>query len=461
VLTALLVLIVLYFLYVFQSSAVGWLGPDEPRYASIGHDMAVSGDWLTPRLWGKPWFEKPPLLYWLIGIFHFSGLSPESAARIPVALLSAAFLFFYFWILRRLFDAATAWSSSLLLATSAGWVAFSQIAVTDLPLAVTFSSAMLLGLAWLNGAPRSFLYAAALLLGFALLAKGLVALALSAPFFLFAYRRWKSLLWPAALTLAVALPWYAAITYLYGRTFLDDFFWKHHFQRLVSDSIQHGQPFWFYLPVLLAGLLPWTPLTLAVRPRVWWADLRLRFLLAWLVFGFLFFSASTNKLPGYLLPLFPTAAALLGHSVSQAASLRRILPACVVLLAFLPMVAGVLPTALLSGLSRAPLESIPWEYFAFIVPFAVAVWWAERSSRRQSALALAALFTSAGLVWLKLSVYPVLDRLVTARPLAAEIAPVAAQTCIEDLHRNLQYGLSAYLHQELPDCQSSPRPIRK
>lgn len=420
--------------------------------------MAVSGDWITPRLWGSPWFEKPPLLYWLVALFRFTGLPEEAAARLPVALLSAGFLFFYYWILRRLFDSSTAWCSSLLLATSAGWVAFSQLAVTDLPLAVTFSAAMLLAAAWLRGAPDSFLRVAGILFGFALLAKGLVAAALSAPFVFFAARRWRRLVAPAAIALAIASPWYAAMLVLHGRAFFDEFFWKHHLQRLVSDSIMHGQPLWFYLPVLLAGLLPWTPLLAAIRPKDCWHDTRLRLLLSWLVFGLLFFSISTNKLPGYLLPLFPAAAALLGYSVAQASTLRRALPVCVVLLAFLPLVAGVLPVALLSGLSRAPLEPIPWEYFALIAPFAAAVWWTERAGRRQAALSMAALLTAAGLVWLKLSVYPILDRLVTARTLAAEVAPVASETCIEDLQRSLQYGLAAYLHQQLPDCENSPRP---
>src|SRR6266567_3403042 len=81
-----------YLLYFFRLDAVGMLGPDEPRYASIAREMARSGDWITPRLWGSPWFEKPPLLYWMSGTAFRLGLGPDLAPRAPVALLATAFL---------------------------------------------------------------------------------------------------------------------------------------------------------------------------------------------------------------------------------------------------------------------------------------------------------------------------------------------------------------------------------
>src|ERR1700678_2920842 len=92
-----------YFLYFFGRPAAGIVGPDEPRYASIGREMARSGDWITPRLWGLPWFEKPALLYWMTGVAFRIGLGPDIGPRLPVALMSVAFLAFYWWILRREF----------------------------------------------------------------------------------------------------------------------------------------------------------------------------------------------------------------------------------------------------------------------------------------------------------------------------------------------------------------------
>src|SRR5579885_1405275 len=83
-------------LYFFGLSGAGLLGPDEPRYAAIGREMAASGDWITPRLWGEPWFEKPPLLYWMTAVGIRMGLGPELAARLPVAAIGWGFLVFFY-----------------------------------------------------------------------------------------------------------------------------------------------------------------------------------------------------------------------------------------------------------------------------------------------------------------------------------------------------------------------------
>src|SRR5262252_7835915 len=140
------VLLLLYFLYLFRLSGTGLLGPDEPRYAAIGREMARSGDWVTPRLWGEPWFEKPALLYWMTGGGFRLGLGEELAPRLPVALLSLLFLGFFHWALRREFGARAAWYATAMLGTSAGWVAFSYIAAPDLPMSAFFSAAMLAGM---------------------------------------------------------------------------------------------------------------------------------------------------------------------------------------------------------------------------------------------------------------------------------------------------------------------------
>ena len=92
---ALVALPLLYIVYFFGLTATGVLGPDEPRYAAIGRTMAQAGDWVTPRLWGTPWFEKPPLLYWMTGVATRLGLGMELAPRLPVALTSVVFLVFF------------------------------------------------------------------------------------------------------------------------------------------------------------------------------------------------------------------------------------------------------------------------------------------------------------------------------------------------------------------------------
>src|SRR5438309_9623251 len=125
---------------------MGLVSKDEPRYADIGRAMAQTGDWITPRLSGTPWFEKPPLLYWLTAVGFKAGLGPELAPRLPVALLSLAFLIFFWRKVRTLWDEPTANYSAAILATTGGWLAFSRVSVTDLPLAATFTMAVLFAL---------------------------------------------------------------------------------------------------------------------------------------------------------------------------------------------------------------------------------------------------------------------------------------------------------------------------
>ena len=123
-------------------------------------------------------------------------------------------------------------------------------------------------------------------------------------------RRIRDLLVIGIAATVVAGPWYAAMTARFGRLFLDDFIWKHHFQRFATDALQHVRPWWFYLPVLLGAILPWTPVLAVVR-----SDRRTAFLWCWVGYTVLFFSASRNKLPGYILPVVPILAHSLGNSL--------------------------------------------------------------------------------------------------------------------------------------------------
>ncbi|MCL5745092.1 MAG: glycosyltransferase family 39 protein [Acidobacteria bacterium] len=451
------VALLLYFLYFFRLTGAGMLGPDEPRYASIGRAMASSGDWITPRLWGEPWFEKPALLYWLTGAAFRAGLPDDLAPRLPVAILGAVFLLFFYWTLRREFGSRAACFATVILGTSAGWLGLSYVAVTDMPLAATFSAAMLLCLPWIQkGDPRR-LPAAAALLALAVLAKGLVPLVLAAPLLWCGRRRLTDLLKPrvAGAFALVAMPWYVLCYARNGFVFLQKFFWQHQFERFASDALQHVQPFWFYAPVLLAALFPWTPVLALLARRSLYSDARRRFLLALLGFGFLFFSASTNKLPGYLLPLVPAAAALLGLALDEAREARPVLAGCALLLLLMPALTAVLPQALAVGLSRAHFPPFAWTW---LVPalLAIAVWRLGRGA----AVAVLVLGVSAGVVFLKVEALPAIDRAVSARPLWREIAPRRDQVCVTEMHRNWLYGLNYYSVTPLPDCSWQPKPLR-
>lgn len=447
-------------LYFSGLSAAGMLGPDEPRYASIGRQMARSGDWITPRLWGAPWFEKPALLYWMIGAAFRLGISEDLAPRIPVAVVSVAFLIFFQWLLHREFGARAAWAATLMLGTSAAWLGCSFVGTTDLPMAAAFSAAMLLSLDWIETGNRSRLPLAAALLGMAVLAKGLVPLALTLPLLWCGRRHFRDLLrFPVVgAFLIVALPWYLLCYLRNGSVFLRTFFWEQHFERFMSGALAHGQPVWFYAPVLVAALMPWTPALLLLGRRALYRDGRRRFLLLWLLSVLVFFSLSRNKLPGYILPLAPPAAALMGIALADAKRAFWVLPAAAICLAAVPAAMPMLPQALAAGFSRA---SVPEPQWTWLLPagLALGVYLLEREGRRTAALAAMAVAATIGVVMLKLADLPVIDRAYSARPLWRQIAGRESQVCVESMHRSWRYGLNYYSIEPLPDCSQAPRPL--
>lgn len=202
-------MLVLLLLYVSGLTSYGLTGPDEPRYAAIGRAMEKSGDWVTPRLWGQGWFEKPPLLYWMTAAAFRVGLDTETAPRLPVALASLAFLVFYFLHLRREFNLFVGATAAGLLATSALWLGYSHAAVTDIPLSITFGAACLLLLPAVEGRHAPIALAAGLL-ALSVLAKGLLPVILLLPFAWFARAYWSRWLKPRPVVLfcAIVLPWY-------------------------------------------------------------------------------------------------------------------------------------------------------------------------------------------------------------------------------------------------------------
>lgn len=396
--------------YFFWLAGSGLLGPDEPRYTAIGLGMAESGDWVTPRLWGSPWFEKPPLNYWLVASFRQIGFAPDWAARMPVALLGFGFLF-----------ALPSVEAGIILGTSLGYLSLSQVGITDLPLTVCFN-------AWLLLLARGHARGAGVFLGLAVLAKGLVPLVLCLPAAWLFRRRWQWVL----TALLTATPWYVACYLANGQVFLDEFIWKHHVSRFLSPDLQHVQPFWFYLPVLAGFCLPWTPLLASIRPNegnraYWWTFL----------WGLLFLSVSKNKLPAYILPVLPSLA------IMAAPHLRRWHWAFAggVFVA-LPAVSPWVPVALEEGLSRAPFGQSAWIWLG-AAP--LAGWLIYRWDRKEVFLATAAL----SILSLKWLLYPALAESMSVRNRYERLKP----TCYAmSSSRSYRYGLFYYAGRELPAC---------
>lgn len=307
---------------------------DEPVYGQVGKEMASAGlvGWLTPHYGGLPWFDKPPLFYWLTALsMRLFGVS-EFAARFPSALLAVALVAVTYALARRAYPQtprAALWAG-FALATSVQFFLLARAAVTDMTLALTLTSALPALYAWTLTGRGRWIALAGVMTGLAALTKGPVALVLigvQTIAYLCLTRQTKRLLSPAlwggfALCLVVALPWFLAMIHLHGKLFIAGFLEANNVTRYLQAEHKETSPVWFFLPVLLGGFFPWSlalpgALILAWRQgREAWrarlADNPALFLGVWVALVFVFFSASQSKLITYIFPLYPAAAVLVG-----------------------------------------------------------------------------------------------------------------------------------------------------
>ena len=310
--------VISYLLFFHQLGNIGMIGPDEPRYASIARTMFETGDYITPRLNGEVWFEKPVLMYWGAAIgYKIFGVN-EWGARFPSALAATVCVFLLYWCGRRLWDRATGFWAAVIMASSVGFFAFSRAASMDLLLTACLTSALVFFIAGIHEqGPRRLIwfYLFYVAVGLGALAKGPIAFFLPAAslvVFLMIRGRWND--WRSwhpegiALAFGVSLPWYLACTWVNGYQFIQIFIINHNLERFATTVHGHQRPFYFYLPVLLLLTFPWTFLMIPTVRRqfsryeqvmVWWA-----------IVPFLFFSLAGSKLPGYILPMVPPIALL-------------------------------------------------------------------------------------------------------------------------------------------------------
>ncbi len=321
------------FLYFLGLQIIGLVGADEPRYAQIAREMLQRHDWVTPVLYGHPWLEKPPLYYWCAMVsYKATGGVSDWAARLPSAILCSLMIFFiYVWA--RHFRRGMQLDAALITAASAIFIGFGRSASTDMPLTAMFTVAMLCWYGWYSNQNRGWLLGFYLFAGLGTLAKGPVAVLLAGLIIVVfaALRRDLRLilrtLWPVGilLYLAVTLPWFIAVQRA-NPEFFRTFFLQQNLERFSSNLYHHPQPFWFYLPVALLALVPWTVFVVAALVdaiRDWRfsvqqppgvEDLR-TYLTIWFLLPIVFFSLSQSKLPGYILPAIPAGTILLANFV--------------------------------------------------------------------------------------------------------------------------------------------------
>ena len=345
----LLVLLLALALFVWRLGSTGLVDETPPLFAAAARAMAATGDWLTPRVNGLPRYDKPPLIYWLMGLGYLlpgqPGWDPLGtwAARLPSALSSSAVMLLLASTLLRWPQGdrpvrLTALVAALAFALSPLVLLWSRIAVSDSLFSAQLSAALLLfWRCYAAGGRRWWL--AWLVLGLAVLAKGPVAVVLAAlTLLVFGCCRgelqglWRCLrpLPGLAITAAVALPWYALELLVEGRPFWDSFFGYHNVQRFTAVVNHHLQPWWFFLPVLVVASLPFTPLLLAGLAAALRTPRRDRpagqtlplFAACWLLAVLLFFTVAATKLPSYWIPATPAAGLLIACSAMEPAALR-------------------------------------------------------------------------------------------------------------------------------------------
>lgn len=481
-----LIVVTLAVCYFSNLGAIGFVGPDEPRYAWIARDMAESGDWVTPRLYGKPWFEKPVLYYWMAAAsFKVFGVS-EAAARLPSALCALLATLSLAWLAWRGYGEETARWLLLLLPTSVGMIGFSHAAATDMPfsgmLAISMvCAAVALGLVRdenspvLPRTPWLALILFGFFLGLAVLAKGPAAIILAGGavfFWALTTKRWRDafrLLHPVAIVsfCATALPWYILCSRR-NPDFFRVFIIEHNFKRYLTPEFQHIQPFWYYVPVVLVAFLPWTTALLWATfagGRKFFAPQKISrfslFLLFWACFCLVFFSVSRSKLPGYVLPAFPAIAALLSVALARirsTKSLAYVLTSCALLFFALLF---PLRLALHETSKIWPLVFYHYAAILLILATANAAFALSEFLRRDSTVQLALRGVAVFVL-----LFPVLfaDRLArglivwdfSGRTLANELIlrKIPLDTLsVRAMNRGQLYSLNFYLRREIPMVQ--------
>jgi 4-amino-4-deoxy-L-arabinose transferase-like glycosyltransferase len=475
--------------------AFGLVGPDEPRYAWIARAMAETGDWITPRLYGQPWFEKPILYYWAAAIGFRLNLPAEWAARLPSAFAALAAAVAIGWLGWKHYGSEgkllerPALLAPLIFSTSVAAIGFSRAATPDMLFSafITLAMACAAGVLRSQGALRDAANSNSItragerltlalfgaFLGLAVLAKGPAAVLLAGgaiALWALGTKNWRAafrMMHPIAVGAfcVVALPWYVLCASR-NPDFIRIFIFQHNFQRYLTPVFQHKQPFWFFGWIALLAMLPWTVLLIPAAQealRLWrektWRGSPGFFFACWAIFPILFFSASQSKLPGYILPAIPALALLC--SVAAIRAFQRSRAAAVLIAAGLSIFWLALSIIVLAKANRISIletERSAWLHFAqaasvITVLLVLIILKAGSGRNLRLVVGICSLLVVAATVTANLRILPVLDPYVSARLHAVflrhDLRPDRMFTF--QLNRSWSWGLAFYFRRELPE----------
>jgi len=352
------------------------LDPDEGRYAELPREMAASGDWITPRLDGLKYFEKPPLQYWATAaLYSVFGVSEWTARLWTVGLAFLCLPMVFGWT-ARLFGQSAGLAALVALAVSPYYELIAHLNLLDAGFSFLLAGAVFaFSLAQCavvgSASERRWMLLAWIAAALAVLSKGIVVGVLTgASLVLYTLverdaRPWRRLhvLWGVPLFLLLVTPWFIAVS-LRNPSFLQFFFIHEHFARFLTTVHRRVEPWWYFVAMLLIGALPWLASIPAAVRGAWRESARdnqfkpLKFLLIFCIVTFVFFSVSESKLAPYILPMMPPLAAVIGAGVRDSA--RFIRSVALVVAALLPFLAAGFVIYAMRHYGYFPPTAMPW-----------------------------------------------------------------------------------------------------
>jgi 4-amino-4-deoxy-L-arabinose transferase-like glycosyltransferase len=328
-----LLLLMIYSLIWFGTLNYRHLIPsDEGRYAEIAREMLVTGDWVTPRYNGYKYFEKPPLQVWATAAtFQVFGIG-DWQARLWTALTGFFTILAIGFTGTRIYNARAGWLAAVVLASSPMWVISGHFNSLDMGLSAflvaALCSLLLAQTSQNKSSCRNWMWACWVFMALATLSKGVIGAAIPAMVFVvYSISTWDWKIWArlrlfsgTILFLLITAPWFILVAQR-NPEFLEFFFIHEHLQRFTQDAHSRTGPIYYFVPLLLIGIIPWVFQIPGALVQAW-QERRREFssgwlLVCWFVVIFAFFSMSRSKLPGYIIPVFPALALLIGHRLDR------------------------------------------------------------------------------------------------------------------------------------------------
>lgn len=311
------------FMVFFGIGGIPLLDPDEPVYAETAREMIQTGDFLSPRIFGDYWYDKPPMYYWLVALAQMIFGDNEFAARFPAGLMACGVVGMVYLSATKMFNERAGFWSAIILASCVQFFYMGKAAVTDTTL-----------LFFMSGAIFSFAHKRYWLMyifmALATVTKGPIGIVFPGCIifiYLMLVGQLREILQMHVIRgilvyFLVASPWYYAMYTVHGMEFINTFLGFHNVTRFTTPEHASRVTFWYYFPVVILGIFPWTGLLIqSVKASISESridDMRNLLLFhVWWFFVFIFFTICQTKLVSYILPMFPPLAVIIGWNISR------------------------------------------------------------------------------------------------------------------------------------------------